>query len=685
MKIINKLNNKISIYSRIVFTYMLSTIVTVLICYPLIPILLNYPPYTVNNAFQLKIVPTYYWVYFILIFSIGIILEYVTIVNNLSVLKKVEKNNFIVPKEEMQHAFENISSFSIKIFVYLLIIPIIVLTLIMLLLSVQLLLTIKVLILIFIIISLSLSISYMYVKGQIKLALKKINNTYLENRKTSITTTTYIQIIPLFLVGMLIITLVMLSQFSIELSNKLFSSNKYNLQNEIKDVHNDEELQKFIDSKKNNVDKEKVFFYITKDNEFVVNDNTKISKMFSEYFKEFARTNGGRIYDDYGIESQGVVIFTDFSQNISAIGYKYNIIPSSIYNNIFATILILLALYLLIVRYYASILKQDIESITNQFSMISETGDILELLPITYSDEMGKLQNEYNSINSLVAEHIKEIEDKQEVIVKQGQLVSIGELAGGVAHDINTPISAIKAGIQMLQEMYVPRDDTEKEILFRMSNCTEKIIKIVNSMRNQIRNLGSDQKVDFKVSDVINDVRIIASNEIQKNNCTLQVNIEDDLYIHGDPTKLGQVFTNLILNAVQAYNGKAGKVEVTVIKAPDNKVMISIRDYAGGIPDTMKEFVFKNILTTKGTKGTGLGLYLAYSVIKGEFLGNITFESEAGHGTTFYIVMDRAGEAPKEEVNDNVEKVIEKKVEEPKQESVPEIAKPRRGRPKKTN
>jgi signal transduction histidine kinase len=249
-----------------------------------------------------------------------------------------------------------------------------------------------------------------------------------------------------------------------------------------------------------------------------------------------------------------------------------------------------------------------------------------------------------------ITEHkndIKLIEDKQEVIVKQGQLVSIGELAGGVAHDINTPISAIKTGIQMLQEMYTPRDETEKELLFRMSNCTEKIIKIVNSMRNQIRNLGSDQKFNFKISEVIEDVRIIAYNEFQKSKCELIVNIEDDLSVYGDPTKLGQVFTNLFLNAIQAYNEKNGKIEVSVSKAPSNKVMVQVRDYAGGIPENIKEFVFKNILTTKGTKGTGLGLYLAYSVIKGEFSGEITFESSEGEGTIFYILLDSTKEESK--------------------------------------
>ena len=231
---------------------------------------------------------------------------------------------------------------------------------------------------------------------------------------------------------------------------------------------------------------------------------------------------------------------------------------------------------------------------------------------------------------------IEEIEQKQDIIVKQGQLVSIGELAGGVAHDINTPISAIKTGITMLNQKQ-DREESEKEILQRMDNCATKIINIVNSMRNQIRNLGGTTKMKFKVSDVINDIKVITYHEIYKNKSEFCVDIIDDLSVEGDPTKLGQVLTNLVVNAAQAYGDKGGKIDVTVQKAPKNSVLIKISDYAGGLDPEIKPYIFKNILTTKGTFGTGLGLYLAYSIIKGEFNGDISFESDEGMGTTFYI------------------------------------------------
>ena len=230
---------------------------------------------------------------------------------------------------------------------------------------------------------------------------------------------------------------------------------------------------------------------------------------------------------------------------------------------------------------------------------------------------------------------IKEIEEKQEIIVKQGQLVSIGELAGGVAHDINTPISAIKTGITMLNQN-PDRNESEKEILQRMDNCATKIINIVNSMRNQIRNLGGTTKVNFKISEVINDIKVITYHEVCKNKSELNITIEDDLSIEGDPTKLGQVLTNLVVNAAQAYGDIGGKIDVSLSKGPHKTALIKVRDYAGGLDPAIKPYIFKNILTTKGTFGTGLGLYLAYSVIKGEFNGEISFDSDS-MGTTFYI------------------------------------------------
>ena len=71
----------------------------------------------------------------------------------------------------------------------------------------------------------------------------------------------------------------------------------------------------------------------------------------------------------------------------------------------------------------------------------------------------------------------------------------------------------------------------------------------------------------------------------------------------------------------------------------DNNIVISVRDYGSGLPDSVQDKLFKEMITTKGKNGTGLGLYMSYSTIKAHFNGDITFESEEGKGTTFTIIL----------------------------------------------
>lgn len=282
-----------------------------------------------------------------------------------------------------------------------------------------------------------------------------------------------------------------------------------------------------------------------------------------------------------------------------------------------------------------NVIKKEISILKNEKEMFFE----VDINPISAVDDKKEFIAFLIVLKDITQhkEDIDQIEEKQDIIVKQQQLVSIGELAGGVAHDINTPISAIKTGIKMLDAMGKDKTPEEKEILERMDNCASKIINIVNSMRNQIRNLGGTTKVKFKISSVLKDIKTITYHEVKKNNSEVNINIADDVEVIGDPTKLGQVLTNLIVNAAQAYDEKGGKINIIVTNNLGKNALINVIDYAGGMPKEVAEHVFKNILTTKGSSGTGLGLYLAYSVIKGEFNGEIDFNSKEGEGTTFSI------------------------------------------------
>ena len=223
-------------------------------------------------------------------------------------------------------------------------------------------------------------------------------------------------------------------------------------------------------------------------------------------------------------------------------------------------------------------------------------------------------------------------------MLKNESLVMLGELAGGVAHDINTPISAIKSGLLMLKETVKSGD--EKMLVQRMDSCATKIVTLTNSLRNQIRNIGSDEVMDVNITTVVNDMATIIHNDLTKHRVKLNIDIKEDIIVKGNPAKLSQVVTNIVVNAIQAYEDKGGEINLKVENST-KEVVISVEDFAGGIPEHIRESIGKSILTTKGVSGTGFGLYLAYSVIKGAFGGEIRFDTEVGKGTIFYITIPK--------------------------------------------
>ena len=119
----------------------------------------------------------------------------------------------------------------------------------------------------------------------------------------------------------------------------------------------------------------------------------------------------------------------------------------------------------------------------------------------------------------------------------------------------------------------------------------------------------------------------------------ISMKTDEHTSINGDINSLVQVINNMISNAIQAYNGETNKNIELILESKNNNVYISVKDYASGMPKAVQEKLFKEMITTKGKNGTGLGLYMSYSTIKAHFNGDIVFESEEGKGTTFTIIL----------------------------------------------
>ena len=169
----------------------------------------------------------------------------------------------------------------------------------------------------------------------------------------------------------------------------------------------------------------------------------------------------------------------------------------------------------------------------------------------------------------------------------------------------------------------------------------EYMSDIITTVKGQAVALVNNEDDSFTVGELIKRVNILMKHELKNAYIYLNVMMKTDenLSLNGDVNSLVQVVNNMISNAIQAYDGKRDQNIELEVNKKGNDVIFSIRDYAGGLPKEVQEKLFKEMVTTKGKNGTGLGLYMSYSNIKARFGGDITFETTEGKGTTFNIIL----------------------------------------------
>ena len=250
---------------------------------------------------------------------------------------------------------------------------------------------------------------------------------------------------------------------------------------------------------------------------------------------------------------------------------------------------------------------------------------------------------------------IEQIKNNQEVLMESDRLASLGQLIGGIAHNLKTPIMSISGNLQGLQDLVTEydlsigdkevNDNDHKEIARDMKELIDKT-KIHLSYMSDIITVVKGQAVQtteaqiFSPLDVLNRIDILMKHNLKKALVNLHVDIEEQCktaYLKGDINGLVQVIDNIIQNAIYSYNGVPNENIDLKIYRENNMVVFKVADYGCGIPTHVQEKLFKEMITTRGKNGTGLGLYMSYSMIKGNFKGDMYFETEEGKGTTFYI------------------------------------------------
>lgn len=260
-----------------------------------------------------------------------------------------------------------------------------------------------------------------------------------------------------------------------------------------------------------------------------------------------------------------------------------------------------------------------------------------------------------------ITQHIEDMEtikNNQDILVERERLASLGQLIGGIAHNLKTPIMSISGAAEgltdLVKEYDSSIDDPEvnsqdhhdiakdmSEWIVKIKEYTEYMSDIITAVKGQAVTLSETENISFDIDELVKRVDILMKHELKNAliYMNVQMNAPKNTKINGDINSLVQVINNMISNAIQAYNGKTEQNIDLILNKSDGNLIISVRDYGCGLPQKVQDKLFKEMITTKGKNGTGLGLYMSYSTIKAHFNGNITFESEEGKGTTFNIIL----------------------------------------------
>ncbi|MEO7306269.1 MAG: ATP-binding protein [Ferruginibacter sp.] len=273
--------------------------------------------------------------------------------------------------------------------------------------------------------------------------------------------------------------------------------------------------------------------------------------------------------------------------------------------------------------------------ITRSFSFISEKmkavnlGKLNEVIDWKRNDEIGELVKEYNKM-------VGKLDESAGALAKSEREGAWREMARQVAHEIKNPLTPMKLSLQYLQKSIANKSANVEELTANVARTLVEQIEHLNHIAgefSQFANIGNPKNEVVDLNKVIKQV-------IQLHSIDDRIHIDHNgdlkpLMVNADRTHLNRLFTNLILNAMQAIPADR-TVQINIEEEiKDNKVLIKIKDNGSGIPEEMQSKIFTPNFTTK-TSGTGLGLAMSKGIVE-QAKGNIWFETEAGVGTTFFV------------------------------------------------
>jgi two-component system NtrC family sensor kinase len=341
-------------------------------------------------------------------------------------------------------------------------------------------------------------------------------------------------------------------------------------------------------------------------------------------------------------------------------------------NIIWTTVAVVGLMLLIIVPIYVLTVSQTIAPIRelSRASMAVAEGQLDQHLPVKTGDEVGELSASFNkmvddlrqyrkdiehwnkTLEDRVAQRTRQLAATQAKLVRSEKLAAVGELAAGVAHELNNPLAGIYAFLQVFADTIKSRslsDLSEEEVKDFQDNLVhvEREIQRCKSIIGSLLTLAHPTREEFAQVDlnkVVTDTLALMRGNLTKAGIDVEMHFEPDIpAIKGDANALQQVLVNIVVNARKAMPDGGELTILTSMVKNDHSVCVSVSDTGGGIDEEMQARIFDPFFTTsKPGEGIGLGLSISYGIIR-DHNGEIQVQSISGEGATFSIILPVTG------------------------------------------
>ena len=634
------------------------------ILYFTLPFVLNYPPNSIDNDFQLEIVGIKYSTQFLILIAILLILLYTTLRIVYSKLSLSKENPKVNSKDYIKSIRKKAFNYPYMMFLLELFVPAIIVAILLFVFNTEGELVLRISTVVFSFSAVFAIFSYMLNKrffANKLIETAKASNNEINGIRIQLYKKLLIQVLPLFLYSFVLILLISVSLMTEEKGSLLYHFYRQELLSKF-----DEEKTYTIDEIKNILNT--IEFKSEGDHTLIMSANDgkviyspeELNQFFINYTLDFYDNTEGYTYEYYGQNREGAIIKVKTTLGDCYVGIRYFVFGNNFIAPFIYIALLLIAINGIFIYYVGKDLSNDIDHVVDGLKNISNSQNVVYAsnLPITSNDEIGDLTSSFNEIQKITKKYVDQIHSSQESLMESERLASLGQLIGGIAHNLKTPIMSISGAIEglsdLIKEYDSSIDDPEvnhqdhheiagdmNELIVKIRDYIEYMSDIITAVKGQAVNLSESDTIYFTVDELVKRVDILMKHELKNAIVYLNIGVKTDenLALKGDINSLVQVINNMISNAIQAYNGKPEQKIDLIIETKNNNLIIAVKDYASGLPKKVQDKLFKEMITTKGKNGTGLGLYMSYSTIKAHFNGDIQFETEEGNGTTFYIVL----------------------------------------------